>query len=294
MARIRTIKPAFFSSLSNAELPKPTRLTWIGLWTYVDDAGRAVDDPRLVKAAVWPLDDDYPTKKVESDLSLLARKGKIERYTVEGRRYLRVVEWHHQRINRPVDSVLPASPNEVSAHDEPPPDDDPPPASSSEDAVSEQCGDSADSPPEGKGIGGEGNGGGVGREGNAPSSSSKLNGVGRPAADDDEDSTPVAQTLGLIADRRIAAAITAGLELLNPGGYRRQTLKGVDVEFGDDVERLLCDGMTPQEVADELVPERSAAARRYPEANSAAGGEWVEEADEDGKLIGARWVAASA
>lgn len=125
------------------------------------------------------------------------------------------------------------------------------------------------------------------------SSASKLNGVGRPAVDDDEGSTPISQTLDLIADRRIGAAIAAGLELQNPGGYRHQTLKGVNAEFGDDVERLICDGLSPREAVDELVPERSAAAKRYPDVDSDAGGEWVEEADDDGRLIGARWVPVS-
>jgi hypothetical protein len=292
MARIRTIKPAFFSSLSNAELPKTTRLTWIGLWTYVDDSARGVDDPRLVKAAIWPLDDDYPTKKVEADLVLLAKAGKIERYTVDDRRYLRVIEWHHQRINRPVDSVLPASPTEVSAQDAPPPDDEPPQDQSSEDAVSPPCGDSEDSPPEGKGVGREGNGGGVGGEGNAPSSSSNRDPVGRPAADDDEGSTPISTALALIADRRIAAAVAEGLKLMNPGGYRRQTLRGVNGEFGDEVERMLRDGMTPEAVADALVPVR-AVVKRYPDLSSERDGEWAEETDDDGNLLAARWVPRS-
>lgn len=110
MARIRTIKPGFFSSLSIAELPIPTRLTFIGLWTYVDDEGRGVDDARLIKAALWPLDDNYTTKKVEADLVMLATKGRIVRYEHGGRRYLAVVKssWkEHQRIDKPQDSILP-------------------------------------------------------------------------------------------------------------------------------------------------------------------------------------------
>jgi len=109
MARIRTIKPSFFSSLSITALPKTTRLTFIGLWCYVDDSGRAVDDSRLVKAEIWPLDDDVSAKKVDADLQRLADAGLIERYEAGGRRYLRVVGWsEHQRINRPQPSRLPA------------------------------------------------------------------------------------------------------------------------------------------------------------------------------------------
>jgi hypothetical protein len=57
MARIRSIKPEFFTSLTIGSLSERARLAFIGIWTFVDDYGRAVDDARLVKAAVFPLDD---------------------------------------------------------------------------------------------------------------------------------------------------------------------------------------------------------------------------------------------
>lgn len=111
MARIRTIKPSFFTDQVLAGLPLTTRLTYIGLWTHVDDAGRAVDDARLVKAALWPLDDGQTVKKVDQDLARLAGVGRIERYEVDGRRYLAVLRWDHQRINRPQPSSLPPPPS---------------------------------------------------------------------------------------------------------------------------------------------------------------------------------------
>ena len=110
MARIRTIKPSFFTSPDMAELPIGTRLTFIGLWTHVDDHGRCADDSRIIKGHLWPLDDAYTSKKVEADLVLLAKKGHIERYTVADRHYLRVVKWHHQRVSHPTDSTIPAPP----------------------------------------------------------------------------------------------------------------------------------------------------------------------------------------
>lgn len=108
MARIRTIKPEFFTSLTVASLPVETRLTFIGLWTHVDDEGRCVDDARLIKAAVWPLDDRVASD-VENDLRALTESSLIARYTVNGRSYLAVQNWaEHQRINRPTPSKLPA------------------------------------------------------------------------------------------------------------------------------------------------------------------------------------------
>ena len=52
MGRIRSIKPEFFTSEVVAELPLSTRLTFIGLWTYVDDNGVGLDNELLVTAAL--------------------------------------------------------------------------------------------------------------------------------------------------------------------------------------------------------------------------------------------------
>ena len=108
MARIRTIKPEFFTSLTIADLPLTARLTFIGLWTHVDDAGRCVDDARLIKAAVWPLD-DRTAADIETDLKLLTESSLITRYILNRKRYIAVTNWdEHQRINRPTKSKLPA------------------------------------------------------------------------------------------------------------------------------------------------------------------------------------------
>ena len=108
MARIRTIKPEFFTSLTVADLPLTARLTFIGLWTHVDDAGRCVDDSRLIKAAIWPLD-DRTAHDVELDLKALTESSLITRYMLNRKRYIAVTGWdEHQRINRPTASKLPA------------------------------------------------------------------------------------------------------------------------------------------------------------------------------------------
>lgn len=105
MARIRTIKPEFFTSLSNADLSIPARLTFIGLWTHADDEGRCVDDARLIKAAIWPL--ERSVKAVEADLVELEKGDKIHRYKVADRSFIAITTWTHQRINRPAPSKFP-------------------------------------------------------------------------------------------------------------------------------------------------------------------------------------------
>lgn len=113
MARIRTIKPSFFASEDVSALPLRARLTWIGIWTHCDDQGRCKDNVRLIKAAVWPLD-EVSLRDIEEDLDTLAGAGRIVRYESDGQRCLAVVNWDaHQVINRPTPSKLPAPPNQL-------------------------------------------------------------------------------------------------------------------------------------------------------------------------------------
>lgn len=109
MPRIRTIKPEFFTSPTIAELEYLSRLTFIGIWTYVDDEGRGRDDPRLVRAALYPLDDDVTTLMVEEALASLEAKKLIVRYEIPGQgRFFMVRSWaEHQSINRPSPSKYP-------------------------------------------------------------------------------------------------------------------------------------------------------------------------------------------
>lgn len=111
MARIRTVKPSFFTSESVASIPDyAARLTFIGLWTYCDDSGRGADNTRLIKAALWPLDDDMTPEMIDAHLVMLTQRGHIRRYQVDGRRYLVITGWKHQKINRPQESTLPEPP----------------------------------------------------------------------------------------------------------------------------------------------------------------------------------------
>lgn len=104
MARIRSIKPDFWKSEAIAALPKETRLTFIGLWSYVDDNGVGLDNEKLIVAELYPLEDDprETLASVHRDLAALHNAGRITRYTVAGKRYLSIVNWNeHQKIDRP-------------------------------------------------------------------------------------------------------------------------------------------------------------------------------------------------
>lgn len=115
MARIRTVKPTFFTSEDTAALSWGARLTWLGLWTYCDDRARGKANPLLIKAALWPLDEDVTSDVVETFLDELEANERIRRYVVDGKPYLEVSGLlDHQRIDKPQPSKLPAPPWEHS------------------------------------------------------------------------------------------------------------------------------------------------------------------------------------
>ena len=110
MARIRTIKPSFFTSLTVTRASVAARLTFAGLWTHCDDEGRCIYDPRLLKAALWPLDDAIDSLAVAQHVEELRALELVILYELECRRYLQVTNFsEHQRISKPQPSRLPAS-----------------------------------------------------------------------------------------------------------------------------------------------------------------------------------------
>lgn len=105
MPRARNIKPGFFTNEVLATLPALTRLLFVGLWTLADREGRLEDRPGKIKLQVLPSDD----VDVDAALAELATAGFIERYVVEGARYIQVVKFtQHQTPHvRESASVIP-------------------------------------------------------------------------------------------------------------------------------------------------------------------------------------------
>ena len=94
MARARNIKPGFFANEDLVELGFATRLLFAGLWTLADREGRLEDRPKKIKIGVFPADD----VNVDAMLQELHDSGFIERYVVNGARYVQIANWHkHQR-----------------------------------------------------------------------------------------------------------------------------------------------------------------------------------------------------
>ncbi|MFC0844679.1 hypothetical protein ACFH04_13320 [Streptomyces noboritoensis] len=117
MARIRTIKPEAFESEDLASVSVTAMLTFFGLLTQADDAGRFRDHPAVIAGRLWALRREHTPANVAEDLEQLAQAGLVCRYTgCDGKRWLHVVTWdRHQRINRPSDSRLPRCPAHEAA-----------------------------------------------------------------------------------------------------------------------------------------------------------------------------------
>lgn len=93
MGRMRTMKPEFFKSRSLAKLPREARMTFAGLWTEADDFGNGIADERLLKGAIWPLDDDIEPLHVSAHLRMLAASLHIQLYAVGDETYFHIINF---------------------------------------------------------------------------------------------------------------------------------------------------------------------------------------------------------
>lgn len=108
MARIRTIKPAFWKSNKIAKLSIPARLLAIGLISRADDDGRFLASTASIWGDVFPNDQIAPAK-IRRWMKELADCGLVHEYQYESVLYGVFPKWHdHQFINRYTPSTLPA------------------------------------------------------------------------------------------------------------------------------------------------------------------------------------------
>ena len=101
MARIRTIKPMFWTDAAIVSLPFEYRLLFIGLWNFADDDGFIVNDAKQIRMWVFPADDVDIAKGIRE----LAKHSLIDSLTLteSGRKVkvLRIRGWKdHQVISR--------------------------------------------------------------------------------------------------------------------------------------------------------------------------------------------------
>lgn len=100
MARIRTIKPEFWTDETMVRLPFEARLLYIGLWNFADDHGCFEDEPERIRLQVLPADTDIDAASL---LDLLHAAGRLEKFEEPGgRRFWRIPHFsEHQKIDKP-------------------------------------------------------------------------------------------------------------------------------------------------------------------------------------------------
>jgi hypothetical protein len=97
VSRSRNIKPGFFRNADLVELPVETRLLFIGLWGLADREGRLDARPKQIKMEIYPAD----SFDVDAMLQQLRVAGFIERYEVNGNKYIQVANFtKHQNPHR--------------------------------------------------------------------------------------------------------------------------------------------------------------------------------------------------
>lgn len=101
MARIRTIKPEFWTSEQVVECSPIARLLFIGLWNFCDDGGNHPASAKSLKMLVFP-GDDFSVSDVEKMVGELVVQGLLADYQgIDGKKYWHVTGWHHQKIEKP-------------------------------------------------------------------------------------------------------------------------------------------------------------------------------------------------
>lgn len=117
MARIRNIKPDYFTDAELADLSPLHRLLFPALWCQADRDGRLEDKPRELKVKCLPYDDC----DVDRLLADLHAAGFIVRYEADGRRYIAIRGFgEHQRFHKdekPAGFPAPPEPTQRGATD---------------------------------------------------------------------------------------------------------------------------------------------------------------------------------
>jgi hypothetical protein len=100
VARLRSIKPEFFTSEQIVECSPMARLLFVGMWCFCDDAGVHPASVRRLKMEVFP-GDSIEDSAISGLIGELLNNGLIESFSAQGKDWWAVTGWHHQKIDRP-------------------------------------------------------------------------------------------------------------------------------------------------------------------------------------------------
>jgi hypothetical protein len=97
MARIRSIKPEFFTSEQIAECSPNVRLMFIGMWCFSDDYGVSPANVHRIKTQVFP-SDPFSKDEIRVWVNKLIEVGLVQEYEVGGEKFWFITGWDkHQK-----------------------------------------------------------------------------------------------------------------------------------------------------------------------------------------------------
>lgn len=94
------IKPEFWHSIQLAECDALARLLFIAMWNFADDGGVVPASAKRFKMQAFP-GDDFSIEQVAGWIEQLIKNGLIARFESDGESFLRILGWHHQKIQKP-------------------------------------------------------------------------------------------------------------------------------------------------------------------------------------------------
>lgn len=111
MARLRTVKPEFWTDERVGEVSVTARLLFIATWNFADDYGGVDRSSKQLKAQAFP----YDNIDCEPLIQELLQVGLLIEYEVGGKKYLHINGFRkHQKVEKPAKPRIPlfeGSPN---------------------------------------------------------------------------------------------------------------------------------------------------------------------------------------
>lgn len=116
MARIRTIKPEFFTDPDVAKLDPRARLLYIAMWCAADDFGVGETNINSLLGLAFPDSDEVSAPLLRRFCADIAQHLRVTFYEVRGRHYYAIPTWEkHQKLERRSDRRKHPAPDDSDA-----------------------------------------------------------------------------------------------------------------------------------------------------------------------------------
>lgn len=112
---MRPLPPDILLDRRLITLSPEVKWTAIGLRMYVDEHGREVLDPHLLRSAIWPAQPEITTEMVEDHVLLLDQLGYIVIYAAGGETLFAMARWG--KLSHPEPSLYPPPPPDLIQKD---------------------------------------------------------------------------------------------------------------------------------------------------------------------------------